>query len=1372
MAPTIPTSLSPHIVVLTSPDLEHILKQASLPSLPHILQSFSPLPQVTTRTTSLSSIPHTSFALRFSEITQVEEACREDEDDRAGRMVDWMSERIGRRCAGWVEGVERDENSGGGSSSSSTRDAVRTPWWDELRRCVEGDYVPSRVEGWNHPMAVILAVSTSSPNPLQAITALHARNNHFPPWVDTNYLKYTLIIHTQDSPLSDEEATALYNAIKKQYGLHSYLLSLALPSPPPAPVPVPALLPRLPAHPETDSTNPLSPNVPLAGGSENVNVNSATVLNTLCMAENDIQQTARFAREFVVMSLVPWMEKCVLEWNENFSSTRRLPSRLFSSTRRLFGSPSTTPVALTPSGTPPTRTVTLPPMNGGAGGFGSVLPGGAGGNWTGGGGPPSQQRRLAEFATILGDFKLAVMVWEALRKESKGGSDILPLLLSPSPLLKQHAHASLISIHPSMTMMDLPPAAQLRAMVYAVRWEAGIKTQDLVREDVEGERWLVWAASNAEEAPSALLLAQAALLSSRKPAWRRAALWYTLAANRLEKCGIKPLTMYFLKKARELYTSQPAKELSPSFWQSEGKSSSDAEGLEDIISGLEHPLGRLLYTTGDLSGAVKLFLGLLRGSATFSTLNTLSLIADGTPRTAGSDKLYLDDFRVAFSYWKSTDPKSLASTPLELPIKLCVGKQSRPRYPGDTLSAETDMWTERQEDWSSFWKEQGGKEGVDVGGRMSVDELFWVDLTLHNPLDAEITLSDLTLFVEEVSSPPSSTSSTSSSPKPAAFVQIETLKEVLIRPKETTTLPISMKSSKPSTLCITHALYTFLGLLPIKESLSYKGARLHSTPIQRRSRTYAPDVKMQVEVVPNDWRLSVSFVEDERLVMMQGEMRNMRLWVSNNGIRDVGEVWMVVGREDEVWIGEDEGDEVGLEPSTTHMEVIKSSNTLKTSPPRRIPLGGSNLRPGEGREVPIIFHAENLGEHDLCLLFVFREDQTGQFHSTRLLRSYEVQELCETTIKSTPSQSPDHAYAVDMDITNSSTTTSINIVDVVSLSAQWSCRALFDRHSDVLTPSQSSRLVFAANPWLKGQGCQETSEFVYTKLGNFLRGGVPDHSLPPPIDLVCCHIAKNSKRSSASGAAFKDLTEMSRRNYASRHLVQNHPSIPLHFHANTFPLYHPSAVDFMIFWEDTSQNRFGHINVRGITLGAGHAALDGLIDESESAKYKRSMYAETRKENLEIVESVRNSEWNAEMNPLVLSVKDGQSKEHNFASGACQIPVEFMIRNHSLSLPARYTLKLQPDSSSRPPRDFQPPSYSGRLTFRGTIHPSQHILVYPKLWVSRPGIYSLSGWSLKTEISTQINPALDLISSTRRYIQESEPNDPTYMLVCNAKVSQ
>jgi hypothetical protein len=49
-----------------------------------------------------------------------------------------------------------------------------------------------------------------------------------------------------------------------------------------------------------------------------------------------------------------------------------------------------------------------------------------------------------------------------------------------------------------------------------------------------------------EEPPSALLLAHAALLSARKLARRRAALWYLSAANRLEKCGIVSRATYLL----------------------------------------------------------------------------------------------------------------------------------------------------------------------------------------------------------------------------------------------------------------------------------------------------------------------------------------------------------------------------------------------------------------------------------------------------------------------------------------------------------------------------------------------------------------------------------------------------------------------------------------------------------------------------------------------------------------------------------------------------------------------------------------------------------------------------------------------------------
>ncbi len=49
--------------------------------------------------------------------------------------------------------------------------------------------------------------------------------------------------------------------------------------------------------------------------------------------------------------------------------------------------------------------------------------------------------------------------------------------------------------------------------------------------------------------------------------------------------------MYFLRKAHTLFKTRPMKELSPSFWDSEGKSASSTAGLNDILSVIEHPLG-------------------------------------------------------------------------------------------------------------------------------------------------------------------------------------------------------------------------------------------------------------------------------------------------------------------------------------------------------------------------------------------------------------------------------------------------------------------------------------------------------------------------------------------------------------------------------------------------------------------------------------------------------------------------------------------------------------------------------------------------------------------------------------------------------------
>ena len=101
---------------------------------------------VSARTTALATVTHDKYIIRFSDLSEVEAASKEDEEVRAGRTFDWMSSRVSRKAATWVTEVEeRPLNLG-----------KEMKWWQDVRLCAEGDIAPSRTEGWNHPVACTL----------------------------------------------------------------------------------------------------------------------------------------------------------------------------------------------------------------------------------------------------------------------------------------------------------------------------------------------------------------------------------------------------------------------------------------------------------------------------------------------------------------------------------------------------------------------------------------------------------------------------------------------------------------------------------------------------------------------------------------------------------------------------------------------------------------------------------------------------------------------------------------------------------------------------------------------------------------------------------------------------------------------------------------------------------------------------------------------------------------------------------------------------------------------------------------------------------------------------------------------------------------
>lgn len=134
--------------------------------------SYLTLYAVTTRTTSLTSVPHPAFALRFSDVLELEDAVHEDEEQRASRTMDWIGSRISQRCERWMDLVETDIRETGGKTWRS-----RTPWWDEVKRCVSGDHVPSSVEGWNHPVAC--AYSSNNHSKLCILNAARSDSHRY-----------------------------------------------------------------------------------------------------------------------------------------------------------------------------------------------------------------------------------------------------------------------------------------------------------------------------------------------------------------------------------------------------------------------------------------------------------------------------------------------------------------------------------------------------------------------------------------------------------------------------------------------------------------------------------------------------------------------------------------------------------------------------------------------------------------------------------------------------------------------------------------------------------------------------------------------------------------------------------------------------------------------------------------------------------------------------------------------------------------------------------------------------------------------------------------------------------------------------------------
>lgn len=613
-------------------------------------------------------------------------------------------------------------------------------------------------------------------------------------------------------------------------------------------------------------------------------------------------------------------------------------------------------------------------------------------------------------------------------------------------------------------------------------------------------------------------------------------------------------------------------------------------------------------------------------------------------------------------------------------------------------------------------------------------------------------------------------------------MQVEVVDDVTLGAKDTRTIPIGVKCSRPASLVVTNATFDFFSLLPSSESLAVPGRRLNDTPVQRQGKVYAPDVLMSIEVEEAGQRLHVHFVDNRHLVLAQGEYKHQRVWLTNSGTRPISELWLLAGEEDEVWVDMESDDAEPSSSSPPNHEILQSTNSLAPRKPYRIDLesihSSPQLVPGEEVQLSFMLHAAHQGEQDLSILFVFRESDSMPFHSSRVTRRYEVKPLLKLTTSMRPSGLPEQPYIIGVEVENSTGASNIQVRQLSTMSALWKCSPSHCPTSTSIPPRQVVDFLLSANTWQEGKGALETKEFVASKLRALLKGDQADGSEPPPIDLACTHLVQSTNIVPLRTPATRHFIQCGRRTMTTQATASAHPDILPRLRRSIFPLYNPSNVDVVVFWELPAQKRAGHILLQGPTLGAHHAGLREIINAAENMKVKRSMYAETHREREAILHAVKNCEWNVETDPLLVFVKDGTVVEHDFRQGPCHVPIAFTLRNLSLTHPARATLKLVEPPLADSPSDLLPPPYAGRLIHRHILAPSESTTVHAKLWATRPGCFALSSWTLETEVGEPSPPSPKLPPSASptppkggwksrhlRYVQSPQAGDRSCVTV-------
>lgn len=401
-------AFAPHVSVLSSPDCEELLRHKGLDGgLLELLRPFGEtIPgRIVIRDSTGASKPWDDFGIRFTGIKDGLEAPRMGRSSSESKSADGASV-IGEeyrparlRSGGDVVQIEQlvESRLDEAEADSKTRPDTdygppdHSPFFSLYQRKLLSGTVLSPHETFAHPVALVVAISSRSASPIEDLRTLYTNSNtgeyRLPPWVNNEYLRYYVLVHDEDFD-DIKKSTTLYEQMKRHFGLHCHLLRVR----------------STQTLPSDDGALPL-PTKTWTSAAEDLSDLTAQDLTpddttTPYIFESDATAIRSFVREMVTQSILPSMERSVATWNDQVLSRRRGISGRFMSLSKRF-----TPFVGSRSNSPSSTS--------------------SGSNYDSAQGfyrpdsPEALMRKLADYAVMLRDYKLAASTYEILAGDYK-----------------------------------------------------------------------------------------------------------------------------------------------------------------------------------------------------------------------------------------------------------------------------------------------------------------------------------------------------------------------------------------------------------------------------------------------------------------------------------------------------------------------------------------------------------------------------------------------------------------------------------------------------------------------------------------------------------------------------------------------------------------------------------------------------------------------------------------------------------------------------------------------------------------------------------------------------------------------------------------